>query len=258
MKLIIFIAAIILSLFFALQVESKKNSSCPKTPFSNSDYMILVLSNQVSFCRTKSDCNQDTLRNLFNQNIFFTIHGLWPQLVNKIGGQEYPQCCSTDAFDENGLGALKKTMQFIAWPQITSFTLWDHEWSKHGTCALHAVPPTKYVSTQYQYFKSAVDLYFLANVNQRLSDAGVRPNDNQAVSVDRLNQIFSSALNVQPKYTYSSASGGRKLISEIWFCVSKDSPAFIPCPGTLKPGNEARSEIPLSFQPLILEIIDFN
>lgn len=220
-------------------VEHLPNDSCPKTPFNNSDYMVLVLSNQVSFCRTKSDCDHHLVTSLFEQNIFFTIHGLWPQLEKKIDSYEWPQCCAADQFNENGLGALKRTMEAVSWPQVTKFSLWEHEWLKHGTCAVYANPRIPYIQSQYEYFKTAVDMYFLFNANQRLIDAGIRPSDSVPVDVSTLNQIFNAHLGVTPRYTSSYGKGGVKLVSEIWVCVSKQTQSFMNCPASLKPSGEA-------------------
>lgn len=215
--------------------------SCPQTPFNNSDFLLLVHSNQVTFCGSKgSACNSSFVENLFDDQVFFTIHGMWPQLEHPIDKHAWPQCCASDPFEESELGALKPTMENHAWPMVTSFALWQHEWEKHGTCALYARPAIPYIRSQYDYFKSAVDLYFKANINKMLVNANILPNDDKPVNVGYLNSVFQSNYGVEPIISYyDDHRTHHKLISEVWMCVSKETMTFMKCPSTLKTSHQA-------------------
>eukprot|EP00818_Percolomonas_sp_WS_P010172 CAMPEP_0117446344 /NCGR_PEP_ID=MMETSP0759-20121206/6291_1 /TAXON_ID=63605 /ORGANISM="Percolomonas cosmopolitus, Strain WS" /LENGTH=147 /DNA_ID=CAMNT_0005238605 /DNA_START=489 /DNA_END=932 /DNA_ORIENTATION=+ len=127
-----------------------------------------------------------------------------------------------------------------AWPKVTSFTLWAHEWEKHGTCALYARPSIPYIKTQYDYFKGAVDLYFKLNLNKMLVTANILPNDDKPINVGFLNSVFSQHYGVEPIISYyDDHKSHNKLISEVWMCVSKDGLEFIKCPETLKTSHQA-------------------
>jgi ribonuclease T2 len=214
------------------------SDSCPSTPFNNSDFLLLVQSNQVTFCGSKGDkCFKDVVEKLFDNDIFFTIHGLWPQLQESIQKHNWPQCCSSDPFNEGGLGALKDIMASKSWVKATSFTLWEHEWSKHGTCALYAAPTIPYINTQFDYFKYANQLYFDSDVSNLLLKAGIIPDDNNPVRASHIFDQFRSQFGVTPIISYYTVNNV-KLISEVWMCVDKENPQFIQCPSTLHTNDQ--------------------
>jgi ribonuclease T2 len=83
----------------------------------------------------------------------FTIHGLWPQYL--AGG--YPQSCTTEAFNSSVPYEVGWTDMTTYWPDAqyaesdvpNYYTLWSHEWSKHGTCT---------GLSQYDYMSQTVNL----------------------------------------------------------------------------------------------------
>jgi ribonuclease I len=82
------------------------------------------------------------------------IHGLWPDYTHST----YPAFCGGPAFD---LDLLKQSPSYdkIAeyWQDCTpdeTITLWEHEWSKHGTCV-----SAQTGFSQNEYFEKAVELY---------------------------------------------------------------------------------------------------
>ena len=62
----------------------------------------------------------------------------------------------------------------IQHPQSTSF--WNHEWTKHGTCAASA--SIDYLDTQLKYFEKALDLYKQYNLNEIFNRLKVVPSPN--------------------------------------------------------------------------------
>lgn len=239
------IVVIILALFVCVyQVQSK--AACTKTPFSNFDYFVFVISNQNTYCNGNSKCIPSKLKKLNQENKWFSIHGLWPQLNNPVNinaydksysncPKNYPQFCTQENFNENGLGALKFLMENEAWQLVSGPDLWQHEWKKHGTCALRSLNPDSYIDSQFKYFKASVDLFFLININQKLLRANITPNNNNGVSIKKLNQAL--LLNVEPKYRFKEVNG-IKYLQEIWFCVSKTG-ALIQCPNSLNVSYKA-------------------
>jgi ribonuclease T2 len=82
----------------------------------------------------------------------FTIHGLWPNYDDGT----WPQFCDSDyKFDEDKLDDLMDQLD-EEWPSVfdSDETFWDHEWSKHGTCALNIFP------TEHSYFKHVLKLHW--------------------------------------------------------------------------------------------------
>lgn len=82
------------------------------------------------------------------------IHGLWPDYTHST----YPAFCGGPAFD---LDLLKQSTVYdkIAeyWQDCTpeeTAALWEHEWSKHGTCV-----SIQTGFEQNEYFEKTVALY---------------------------------------------------------------------------------------------------
>ena len=79
------------------------------------------------------------------------IHGLWPDITQTA----YPSFCGGPAFD---LELLKQSKSYDKiekyWYDCTqdqTYSLWDHEWSKHGTCVNGL--------EQNEYFEKAIELF---------------------------------------------------------------------------------------------------
>jgi ribonuclease I len=61
---------------------------------------------------------------------YYTLHGLWP-------GGEY---CQRNPFRESTIDSLKAALDKY-WPSCPQYHhsnlwLWNHEWTKHGTCRI--------------------------------------------------------------------------------------------------------------------------
>jgi ribonuclease I len=70
----------------------------------------------------------------------FTIHGLWPEYNNG----SWPQYCADETFRPSTIDKIGKAELRLYWPNAENvpmepiiqgkYSIWDHEWSKHGTC----------------------------------------------------------------------------------------------------------------------------
>ena len=104
------------------------------------DLYVLCMSYQPEFCYENKGSDyyycenpEDTWR--YN----LTIHGLWPEYSD--GG--YPSYCTDEAFSEEAVvGELGICQMETLWVNVKTeafeegYTeLWEHEWSKHGTCS---------------------------------------------------------------------------------------------------------------------------
>ncbi|PNH11508.1 Extracellular ribonuclease LE [Tetrabaena socialis] len=82
----------------------------------------------------------------------FTVHGLWPNYYDGT----WPQFCEPDyKFDEGELSDLEHALE-EEWPSFfgTDDTFWEHEWSKHGTCALNVL------KDEHKFFKTVLKLHW--------------------------------------------------------------------------------------------------
>jgi ribonuclease I len=82
------------------------------------------------------------------------IHGLWPDY----NANSYPSYCNKTPFD---LEELKRSPKYDSilehWYDCTyddTLTLYEHEWSKHGTCVASQMG-----YSQNQYFEKTLELF---------------------------------------------------------------------------------------------------
>jgi len=88
----------------------------------------------------------------------YKIHGLWADITST----DYPSYCSDVAFD---LAELQTSTRYdellVKWFDCTydeTISLYEHEWSKHGTCiALQSG------MTQNEFFEKTLDLFVAYN-----------------------------------------------------------------------------------------------
>lgn len=90
------------------------------------DYLLLVQEWPADF--GSSSAPNDT----------YTMHGLWPSRNTTATADSYPCSCTHEEFDASQLASIRKDLNTY-WPTLmpgnTDQSFWDHEWSKHGTCA---------------------------------------------------------------------------------------------------------------------------
>lgn len=101
----------------------------------------------------------------------WTIHGIWPSQYHKVG----PQFCNKSMpFDRDALEPLESELQ-EKWIDIeygrTSYSLWEHEWNKHGTCA--AV--MEELSNEFKYFHEGLNLLSAYDMKNVLAKANILP-----------------------------------------------------------------------------------
>jgi ribonuclease T2 len=97
------------------------------------DFYVLAMTYQPEFCNFPAPCAypgpQET----------FSLHGLWPEWKNGT----WPSTCSTDPLIDSTIRRVGLKRMEKYWPDLKSeygngkkyASLWEHEWSKHGTCS---------------------------------------------------------------------------------------------------------------------------
>lgn len=102
----------------------------------------------------------------------WTVHGLWPTQLGKIA----PNFCNNSwHFDPAVLTPIRGNLT-VFWPDVevrkTPNSLWDHEWTKHGTCAAQL----QEMDSEVKYFAKGCELAEANPVTDWLVTAGVMPN----------------------------------------------------------------------------------
>ena len=103
----------------------------------------------------------------------WTIHGTWPT----IGETHGPIDCTNEPFHQNLLTAEMLKFMNDHWITFvknqTNPCFWEHEWSKHGTCAVDG-DKTQFPD-QKSYFTKSIQLYDKYNISAILLKSGIVP-----------------------------------------------------------------------------------
>ena len=178
---------------------------------SNYDMYIFSRSWIPSFCKfnTQNICNG----NHSNYNKF-TIHGLWPNWNNG----SWPQYCSNSSLDYNMFDTIVPDMS-LQWSDNfkPSWKLWNHEWKKHGTCAVGNL----YIKNSNDYFISALWLNMRMNINYIIKKYNIIPSNIRPYYKKELEDIFDSSL-ICKKYN------GKYILTEIRNQISLNFSIIVP------------------------------
>ncbi|XP_048733907.1 ribonuclease Oy-like [Ostrea edulis] len=145
------------------------------------------------------------------------IHGMWPTKTGTRG----PTSCGTQPFDQNAISAILPKLKLL-WPNMYSdsseYSFWEHEWSKHGTCA----SSLNSTSTEYKYFSKALDLYTRFNGQTLLGKQGIVPSSSATYNIKPTEAALKRELGVNAlvQCTYDHDTR-RQVIYEIEICLNK-------------------------------------
>lgn len=157
---------------------------------------------------------------------FWTIHGIWPTKLGRIG----PNFCNKSAeFDPDQLDTIVDNLNTY-WMDLEGETsqdyLWKHEWLKHGTCA--AV--LEALDNELKYFGQGLiwrEKYVISNI---LDASGIHPDSNNTVIA--LNNALVRGLGKNPSiHCIYNGKHDISYLSEIRICFDK-SLELIDCDGT--------------------------
>nr|BAA95359.1 S-like RNase [Volvox carteri f. nagariensis] len=183
-------------------------SSAIPTAQRDFDYFMFVRQWAGSFCSTHA-CPL-----VPNRGFHFTIHGLWPNYSNG----SWPQFCTPeDKFDEDQLEDLMDDLE-VEWPSVydSDETFWEHEWSKHGTCALDIFP------SEHSYFGHILKLHWRYDLSAALRRADIVPSRTSVYRTKDLIAAIEDMYGARPLVH----CGRKRQLSEIWMCLDKDLKAF--------------------------------
>lgn len=145
----------------------------------------------------------------------FTIHGFWPNYCKDRSGKEWPQFCSREKLDLEILDDLVPTME-SEWPSLSNAadsSFWEHEWDKHGTCALAFTPFG--LNSQREYFETVLKLHEDNNLYDNFEANGIRPGGSYSVS-----DIQSTLVKTLGGDAFLHCQGNNVLV-EVYICYNE-------------------------------------
>jgi len=152
------------------------------------------------------------------ENPKWTVHGLWPTQLHKIA----PNFCNNSwPFDASSIELIKTEMATY-WPDVeirgVPNSLYEHEWTKHGTCA--CAGNVTGVKSQQDYFSTGCRLSSQNDVTKWLADAGIEPSDTIRLPMARFWDAVVAGAGTRPHIDCEKLQG-EVLIKEIKLCFSK-------------------------------------
>ncbi|XP_044291409.1 ribonuclease T2-like isoform X4 [Varanus komodoensis] len=115
----------------------------------------------------------------------WTIHGLWPDHVT--------ECCAFWRLFPSDLAGLESELS-LQWPTFintSSFSFWEKEWQKHGTCA----GCIETLHTPQNYFQAALFLHSKYNIDRAFQTAAVVPSCSRNYQVRLLSAQIAGFLS---------------------------------------------------------------
>ncbi|CAM8889505.1 hypothetical protein QQ045_025904 [Rhodiola kirilowii] len=200
------------------------------------DYFALALQWPPTYCRkTKHCCSSNACCRGSNAPPGFTIHGLWPDYNDGT----WPACCTHSTFDEKEISTLLDALETY-WPSLSCGTIsncfgkkgsfWAHEWGKHGTCSAPVV------HDEYNYFLTALNVYFKYNVTEILNEAGYVPSNSEKYPAGGIISAIQNAFHATPELVCSNGA-----LQELRLCFYKD---FKPRDCAIGAKDNSRSSCP--------------
>lgn len=113
---------------------------------------------------------------------------------------EGPSNCRGASFDETALEPIKTELQ-DRWPSIKSENnsgFWEHEWKKHGRCAVQDRPA---FDSELTYFKLGLEWNKKFNLKDALTNAGITPSNTKAYNKRDFQDAVKLAFGKSPLLT---------------------------------------------------------
>lgn len=111
------------------------------------------------------------------------------------------------------------------------YSLWAHEWTKHGTCA--AV--LQHFNSEFKYFSTGIDWKKTYSMSDILSSSNILPSNTNGYSLDNIRNAVVNKLGVRPEIECKKIDG-QSYLSEIRICFTKDL-TLTNCDGILGLGS---------------------
>ncbi|XP_064485642.1 ribonuclease Oy-like [Ornithodoros turicata] len=144
----------------AIQIHPRQPK--PGRPF---EHIAMRITWPSGFCMVEPRCDKVKVQNIGNE---WTLHGIWPAW-----SRGFPTDCDDSVKFEIAQVENISPQLSLRWPSLTGNdkTFWQHEWKKHGTCALH----DERLGGISKYFQGGLDALNRYNISHILSQRGVIP-----------------------------------------------------------------------------------
>ena len=149
------------------------------------------------------------------------MHGLWPE---RNDGSYPSDCPGAPAFDPAKLKPILPALNRY-WPSLNgpSDTFWEHEYTKHGSCAVDVFP------TEFAFFNATLGYLASDNISSALAAHGILPSNTKSFQLT----AFNSALKAEFGQTAVLTCDSQQRIETATLCISKQG-GVIACPASVK------------------------
>ncbi|XP_036335743.1 ribonuclease Oy-like [Rhagoletis pomonella] len=226
-----------LSPFFN-EISSDEDSNT-ENEGGNLDWDVLIFTQQwpVTTCYHWREEDSTHACILPDKKEFWTIHGVWPTKLGHMG----PSFCNKTAdFDLNQLEQILTNLKTY-WPTIDGQQklgyFWEHEWLKHGTCAV----TLEELDNELKYFKQGLawrEQFLMSNI---LGKAGIHPDSNNTVVALQTALLKTLGKNPSIHCIYDNKRD-MSYLEEIRICFNKQL-ELTDCDGVL-PGDAVSINYP--------------
>lgn len=155
---------------------------------------------------------------------YWTIHGLWPG--NTTGDE--PFYCNDTPLNLTELESITPELM-QQWPTTRNYSgdfygdcvfFWQHEWDKHGTCAM----ALQSFATVFDYFDVSLQWNKKYDVYKALESHGVVPSTTRGYNFAEISEALQEAFGKVPDVICTTDN----LIHEVRICFDKQS-SLIDC-----------------------------
>ncbi|XP_028165958.1 ribonuclease Oy [Ostrinia furnacalis] len=147
----------------------------------------------------------------------WSIHGVWP---TKFGTKGPGFCNRTWLFDPEQVKPIE-TQLLEKWTNIEGntgeYSLWAHEWNKHGTCAAVLEP----LNSELKYFSQGLSWGETYSMSTILANSGIIPDDEKLYTLTAIHNVLVVSLGVNPSIQCRHEDGKTYLV-EIRVCFDKN------------------------------------
>uniref|UniRef100_A0A2A4JA98 Uncharacterized protein n=1 Tax=Heliothis virescens TaxID=7102 RepID=A0A2A4JA98_HELVI len=146
---------------------------------------------------------------------YWTVHGLWPKVINKPEGY----CNDSWPLDRELMDLLeiKLNQTWInIYKESDHYSLWDHEWRKHGTCAASL----QSLNTQFKYFNKGINWKHKYSIGRMLVRAGIFPSDTKPLTPDDVVHAVKAITKKLPQIVCATVLEVQYL-DEVRICLDK-------------------------------------
>jgi len=155
---------------------------------------------------------------------YWVMHGLWPSRAGE-RVESYPCVCDNRGFNASKVIALTKDM-LSYWPSYTGDNqkFWEHEWTKHGTCAGDTPP----LATEFGFFSTTLSLRAQHDIASHLKKASIIPDAKTTYSTSDV-QAALKQIGGQAPLLGCVNLRGQQYLHEVSFCLDKKTLKDIQC-----------------------------